>query len=108
VRRYNFGGGLQGKIEETFNLNDWATLGFTSFYYWIHTYNGLPGTSLVGILKPVVTVRLFKNFRIGFEQLIYRNDRYFKEAPSLHLTRTEQKLFLQVFLEDPQRRGRYH
>jgi hypothetical protein len=108
VRRYNFGGGLQGKIEETFNLNDWATLGFTGFYYWIHTYNGLPGTSLVGILKPVITVKLFKNLRVGFEQLIYRNDRFFKEEETLHLTRTEQKLFLQLYFEDPQRRGRYH
>jgi Domain of unknown function (DUF3943) len=108
VRRYNFGGGLQGKIEETFNLNDWATLGFTGFYYWIHTYNGLPGNSLVGIFKPVATVKLFKNMRIGFEQLIYQNHRFFKEEPSLHLTRTEQKLFLQFYFEDPQRRGKYH
>src|ERR1051326_4208975 len=67
-RHYNFGGGMEGKMEETLNLNNWATLGFTAFYYWIHTYNGLPGNSLVGILKPVITVRLYKNLRIGVEQ----------------------------------------
>ena len=106
-RHYNFGGGLQGKIEETFNLHNWATLGFTGFYYWIHTYNGLPGNSLVGILKPVLTVRLYKNLRIGFEHLIYHNDRYLNGSPTLHLTRTEQKIFLQLFFEDPQRRGKY-
>jgi hypothetical protein len=107
-RHYNFGGGLQAKLEETFNLNDWATLGLTGFYYWIHTYNGLPGNSLVGILKPTITVKLIKNLSIGFEHLIYRNDRFLKDNAILHLTRTEQKLFLQLYFEDPKRKGRYH
>ena len=107
-RHYNFGGGMEGKMEETLNLNNWATLGFTAFYYWIHTYNGLPGNSLVGILKPVITVRLYKNLRIGFEHLLYHNDRFLNNVATLHLTRTEQKLFLQLFLEDPRRRGKYH
>lgn len=107
-RHYNFGGGMEAKIEETFNLNDWATLGFSGFYYWIHTYDGLPGNSLVGILKPVITVKLFKNLRMGFEHLIYHNDRFLNEGANLHLTRTEQKIFLQLYFEDPQRRGKYH
>ncbi|MEP7164290.1 MAG: DUF3943 domain-containing protein [Ferruginibacter sp.] len=107
-RHYNFGGGFQAKEEETFNLNNWATIGFTGFYYWIHTYDGIPGNSLVGILKPYITVRLYKNLSIGFEHLIYHNDRYLKGNENLHLTRTEQKLFLQLFLEDRQRNGKYH
>jgi hypothetical protein len=106
-RHYNFGGGLEAKLEETFNLNKWATLGFTGFYYWIHTYNGLPGNSLVAILKPAITVRLFKNLSLGFEHHIYHNDRFLDES-DLHITRTEQKLFLQLFLEDPKRYGKYH
>jgi hypothetical protein len=107
-RHYNFGGGLQAKIEETMNVGNWATFGFTGFYYWIHTYNGLPGNSLVGILKPTITVRLFRSLRLGFEHHIYHNDRYLNDIPTLHLTRTEQKVFLQLFLEDSRRRGKYH
>jgi len=108
-RRYNFGGGLQAKIEETFNLNKWATLGFTGFYYYIKTYNGLPGSSLVGIFKPSLTLQLYKNLRIGFEHSIYQNDRFLTQSKTnLHVTRTEQKVFLRLFLEDPQRRGLYH
>jgi hypothetical protein len=107
-RQYNFGGGLEAKLEETLNLNKWATIGFTGFYYWIHTYNGLPGNSLVGIFKPAVAVRLHKNLRIGFEHHIYRNDRFHKGSANLHITRTEQKLFLQLFLEDSKRYGKYH
>ncbi|MGZ3848357.1 MAG: hypothetical protein ACXVKI_04480, partial [Flavisolibacter sp.] len=107
-RNYNFGGGLEGKMEETINMGKWGTLGFTAFYYWIHTYNGSPGNSLVAILKPTVAFRLCKNFSLGFEQLLYHNDRYIKEVPTLHLTRTEQKLYLQFFFENRQRTGKYH
>lgn len=111
-RFYNFGGGLEGKIEETLNLNQWLNIGFTGFYYWIHTYNGIPGNSLVGILKPTIAVKLFKNVSLGFEHLIYHNDRYIggliPETPTLHLTRTEQKLYLQFFFENSKRSGRYH
>ena len=107
-RHYNFGGGLEGKIEETFNLNQWAMLGFTGFYYWIHTYNGLPGNSLVGILKPTITLKLFKNLSVGFEHHIYHNDRFLTETGNLHVTRTEQKFFLQYFFEDRLRTGKYH
>lgn len=107
-RQYNFGGGAQAKLEERFNLHNWASLGFTGYYYWIHTYNGFPGNSLVAIFKPVVTARLFKNLSIGFEHHIYRNDRFLKGPGDLHVTRTEQKLFLQLFMEDGKRYGKYH
>lgn len=93
-RKYNFGGGLQAKLEETLHLNDRVTLGITGYYYWIHTYNGIKGNSLVGILKPSVTLKLLKNMDIGLEHHIYRNDRFLNGIETLHLTRTEQKLFI--------------
>src|SRR5881398_324969 len=91
-RDYNFGGGFEAKLEETFNLNNWSSIGFTGYYYWIHTYNGLPGNSLVGVLRPRIAFRVFNNLSIGLEHHIYRNDRYGKSG-DLHLVRTEQKLF---------------
>jgi hypothetical protein len=107
-RHYNFGGGFMSKLEETFNLNNWASLGFSGYLYWIHTYDGIPGNSLVGIFKPTVAVRLFKNLSLGFEHHIYHNERYKGRESFLHLTRTEQKLYLQLFFEDKNRRGKYH
>ena len=107
-RQYNYGGGLQAKVEETINIGNWARVGFTGFYYWIHTYDGLPGNSLVGILKPTINLRIFKNLSLGFEHHIYHNDRFLNDIPTLHLTRTEQKLYLQFFFEDDRRRGKYH
>jgi hypothetical protein len=62
----------------------------------------------VGLLKPYVTIKLYKNLAIGFEHFIYQNDRILNGKEDLHITRTEQKLFLQLFLEGGQRKGRYH
>jgi hypothetical protein len=107
-RHYNFGGGFETRIEETFNLTQWVSMGFTAYYYWIHTYDGLPGNSSTWILKPRITIKLFKNTSIGMEHHIYYNDRFVKEIPDLHLKRTEQKVFLQFYFEDPKRKGHYN
>lgn len=109
IRTYNYGGGAEVKVEETINLFNRLAIGFNGFLYWIRTYVGLPGTSLVTILRPNISVRLFKNVSLGFEQHIYFNDRYVHgdATANLHLRRTEQKIFLQLFLEDPKRSGKY-
>ena len=108
-RDYNFGGGLEAKIEETLNLK-FASFGFSGYYYWLQNYENLKGTSSIGILKPRVIVNLSKSIGLGFEHQVYYVNRHLKNnpTPTLHLTRTEQKVFLQIFLEDPRRRGRYH
>ncbi len=106
-RDYNFGGGLEAKAEETFHLNKFVSVGFTGYYYWISNYEHLPGNSLIGILKPRITIQLFRNTSIGIEHHVYYINRYLHKIPTLHLTRTEQKFFLQIFLEDPKRRGKY-
>jgi hypothetical protein len=106
-RDYNFGGGLEGRIEETLNLTRWVSLGFNGYYFRINTYDGLPGKTWIGILKPRITVKLFNNTSIGLEHHVYYNNRFINDIPALHLKRTEQKIFLQVYLEDPRRKGHY-
>jgi len=107
-RDYNFGGGLEAKIEETFNIGRFVSIGFNGYYYWIHNYEHLPGKSTVGILKPRITFNFSKSISIGLEHHIYYVTRYLNKTPTLHLTTTEQKFFVQMFLEDARRKGRYH
>jgi len=107
-RDYPFGGGFEGRIEETLNLTKWVSMGFTGYYYWIYNYEGLPGKSRIGILKPRITFKVFKNISFGMEHHVYYDNRFIKDIPDLHLVSTEQKFFLQVFIEDPRRMGRYH
>ncbi len=107
-RDYNFGGGLQGKLESTINLGNAATATFIAYYFWIHTYVGFPGDNFVGILKPRITVTLIKNLSIGIEEYIYINDRYAPNRTSIHQTQTEQKIFLLLYLENKKRSGHYN
>ena len=107
-RDYPFGGGLQGRIEERFNIGKWISLGFNGYYYWIWNYEGLKGRSHIGILKPLVTVRLVNNLSIGFEHHFYYDNRFTEQGNELHLKTTEQKIFLQFFFQDKRRYGKYH
>ena len=107
-RDYNYGGGFEGKFESTLNLGKHATASMIYYYYFVHTYVGLPGNNFIGILKPRITVRLYKDLSIGFEHFVYYNHRYLRDYPGIHSVRTEQKIFLLLYLEDKQRRGHYN
>lgn len=108
VRDYNYGGGVEGKVESTINIGKFATASLVYYYYLIHTYVGVPGNNFISILKPRVTVRLYKSVNLGFEHFIYSSDRYTLNLPATHSIKTEQKIFLMFYLEDKQRRGRYN
>jgi hypothetical protein len=99
-RDYNYGGGAEGNLETTLNLGGWVSLTFRGYYYWIHTYVGTAGESFVGIIKPSVAFRIVDNFNLGFEQLVYYNDRYPRDFPNVHDVRTEQKIFLQFYVDN--------
>lgn len=107
-RDYSFGGGLETKFEGVFNLGKYATASMIYYFYMIHTYVGAPGNNFVHILKPRITVRLYKDLSIGYEYYLYYNDRYLYNFPAIHSVQTEQKVFLLFFLEDSQRRGYYN
>ena len=107
-RDYPFGGGWQARIEERLNVGKWLSVGLNGYYYWIHNYEGSEGRSRIGILKPLITLRLINNVSLGLEHHIYYDDRFLDKTKELHLKRTEQKVFVQFFFEDKRRYGRYH
>lgn len=109
-RDYNFGGGFLAKADETMNIGKWGSFGFTAYYYWVYSYPNqrTPGLSQVVIFKPRVAIRLFGNTSIGMEQQIYHNDRSLQKIPNFSLTTTEQKFFIQIFLEDKKRTEKFH
>lgn len=107
-RTYPFGGGWEGRIEERLNIGKWISLGLNAYYYWIWNYEGSKGKSRIGILKPLVTVRIINNVSLGFEHHLYYDNRFIDKTSSLHLKTTEQKIFLQFFFQDQRRYGKYH
>ena len=97
---YNYGGGLETKFESTLNLGGWASVTFRGYYYWIHTYVGNMGDNFIGIIKPSIAFRLVDNLSLGFEQLVYYSDRYPRDFADVHDVRTEQKIFLQYYIDN--------
>ncbi len=108
VRDYNFVGGLETKFETTFNLGKYATASLRYYFYWMRTYVGVNGNNNIHILKPRITVRLYKYLSIGAETQLYYNASYVSSMPASHGIQTEQKVFLLFYLEDKQRRGQYN
>jgi len=106
-RDYVFGNGFEGMFESTLNLGKYVDASLIYYYYMIHTTVGTPGNDYISILKPRIVVRLYKDLRIGYEYYKYFNDRYLSYYSALHSVRTEQKIFLLLYLEDTQRRGHY-
>lgn len=107
-RDYNFVGGLETKFETTLNLGKYATASLYYYYYMMRTYIGTSGTNNIHIIKPRITVRLYKQLSIGCEYYLYYTNLYQRNLPALHSVQTEQKIFLLFFLEDRQRRGYYN
>ena len=99
-REYEFGGGAHTMLETTLNLGGWINFSITGYYYWFHTYSGTPGDNYIALFNPSISLQLYKGLSAGIEQVAYYSDRYSKYYPDTHTVRTEQKLFVQVYLED--------
>jgi hypothetical protein len=107
-RNYTFNTGLQGKIESTLALSDHATIAFVYYHFWLNTFDGIKGNNSIGIVRPRATVQLYKNLSLGYEHFGYATNRRLADYPNQKSVVTEQKIFLQLFLEAPQRSGGYH
>ena len=116
-RDFNFCYGAQAKIESSLSLGNVATIGITYYYFRLQCINsvgvsepayGSLGQNSLGILLPKVTVQLYKDLSIGAEYFLYAESHRDAGYPTYSVTQTEQKIFLQFYFEDPQRRGHYN
>lgn len=106
-RDYNYGGGLELKLESSFDFRNIITLSFVGYYYRLYNYVGPKEDSHISLIKPGISLTLYKNFRIGFEQLLYINNLNHSYLPDLRLSRTEQKIFLLVYFENSRQVKKY-
>ena len=99
VRDYNYGGGAEGQFEATLGLGGWVSGVLRTNFYWIHTYIGIAGDNYIGIVRPTIIFRIVDNLSLGFEHLIYYSDRYSGTNPVATTVRTEQKIFVQFYVD---------
>jgi hypothetical protein len=95
VRDYNYGGGIEGKLETGINLG-WGSIQVNGYAYLIHTYIGTSGNNYIGIFKPRITVKLIGDLNIGFEQLVYYSARNTSIFGNFRGIRTEQRIYLMI------------
>lgn len=116
-RDYRFAYGWEGKLESALNIGKYSTLSLWYYYYFIHSFNNTGkdespvnslGNNLISVVRPRVTVHIYKTLSFGLEQIIYFNDHYQAGFAPLHYTQTEQRIFVMFNWEDPQRRGHYY
>ena len=103
-RDYNYGCGMETKLESALELGRWASATFIGYYYWIHTYIGYQGDHFIGIIRPRLELRFVNNLSLGFEHLVYYSDRYPADYHSIHLVRTEERVYLKIYFEQFKRK----
>jgi hypothetical protein len=120
-RDYSYGYGAEAKIETSLSLGKVATIGIVYYYFLIHNFNntgnnessegllhyGTLGNNSIGILKPKISLRLYKDMSIGFEYYMYTQLHTQENYPTFSSQRNGEKIFLQFYFEDAQRRGHY-
>ncbi len=116
-RDYRFAYGVEGKIESSVNLGKYAMITLLYNYYLIHAFDntgnsesriGTLGNNYISMLKPKITIQLYRALSFGMEHSIYFNNHFQQGFPELHTAQTEQRVFLMLYLEDAQRRGHYN
>ena len=108
LRDYVFANGVSGKFETTLSLGKYVSAALVYHHFWLKTFEGLEGTNSIGIVRPRITFRVFKNLSLGYEHFGYSTNRKLEQFATQKGTITDQKIFLPLFLADPQRRGRYN
>jgi hypothetical protein len=115
-RDFNFCYGVQAKIESSLSLGNVATIGVTYYYFRLQCVNsvgadepayGSLGENSLGILEPKITLQIYKDLSIGGEYYLYAESHRDPGFPTYSVTQSEQKIFIQFYFEDPQRRGHY-
>jgi hypothetical protein len=97
LRNYDYCGGGEGKFEGTLNLGKIGQVTAIYYIYGLHTYVGPAGNKIISIFKPRIAIRLFGNLSLGFEYLFYHKDNYLRDFPDVHISNSEQKLFLMLY-----------
>jgi uncharacterized protein DUF3943 len=118
ARDFNFNYGAEAKFETSLALGERATIGVAYYYFFLHCINSVGqdeptgaaslGNNSLGIVEPKITLQVYKHLAVGFEYYLYAQTHTNTGYETYNSTQTEQRVFLQFYFEDPQRRGHYN
>ena len=93
-RDFNYGGGAGAKIESTLDFRNFVNINIFASYYWMDTYSGIKENNFIGIFKPTILFRVYKNMQLGFQYFVYTNDKFAETVHTSNLRSSEQKFVL--------------
>ena len=97
LRNYDYSGGLEGKFEGTLNLGRIGQVTAIYHMYGLHTVVGPAGNKIISVFKPRIAIRLSGALSLGCEYLSYHKDSYLRDFPDVHVSNSEQKIFLMLY-----------
>lgn len=92
-QNYTYSGGAELKYQLLLDLN-WMQFASEYSLYWLHTYVGKPGDSLLGVLRPSIAIRVYGPFLIGYEYVLYHRDDFNRNVQNLRVRSQEQRAYL--------------
>ena len=93
ARTYNMGPGALVKAETFFRFS-FGSLFIGYDFWWIHTWDGAPGNEFIGMLAPKFRVRVYKNWFVGIEYLLYHRFGQYDNLENRNYKNNEQRLFI--------------
>jgi len=79
---------------ETFFRFSFGSLFIGYDFWWIHTWDGAPGDEFIGMLAPKFRVRVYENWFVGIEYLLYHRVGKYDNLENRDYRNNEQRVFI--------------
>jgi hypothetical protein len=105
IRDYYFSMGAETKADITLNYKGFVSFTLLGYFYWLNNVErpllvGAPENDYITVLKPRIEFHLFNNIGIGYEHLMYMDNRVFLDHSTGYTSATQEKLFILIYLAD--------
>ena len=93
ARSYNMGPGAMIKSESIVRFSFGSVfLGY--YFWWIHTWDGAPGDEFIGMLAPKIRFRIYENWYLGLEYLLYHRLGKYENLENRNYRNNEERIFV--------------
>jgi len=101
TRDYSYGDGFEVMTETGFSIGHrLIDLSAVAYYIYFHSYYGVPVNNTIVLVKPRISLRLWKNLGIGFEHQLFTSNRTASNVSAVALQQNAQRLFIQWNWDD--------
>ena len=93
ARTYNMGPGAMLK-SESFIRFPFGSIFIGYYFWWVHTWDGAAGNEFIGMLTPKIRFRIYDNWFLGLEYLLYHRNGVYNLFDDVNLRNNEVRVFV--------------